>query len=204
MALSNYTNIAAGVESWLNRAGFSSIASNVEDFITLAQRRAQRDVRLPLQETQSTLSITNNRASIPSDMLDVKEMIGYDATTAWPVRRNTYAEVRRSRLSGAKGPQMFDTVAGNFEFDNTSPGVNIDLVYYKEIEFISSTVAENWFSKYAPELILYGALTEAALFTKDTEMEDKYNQRYELALKELKTQKQKAEWSGTALQVNRG
>ena len=198
MALSNYTDIAAKIEEWLNRLGMSSISTNAEDFIILAQRRIQRDVRVPPMEKLVTLTITSSQATIPSAMLDVKEMIAYNGTEAWDVYRSTYSHVRNMRLkTDLTGPEFFDTVAGNFEFGPApSSGVSVDLVYYQELDFITTSVDTNWFSKYSPELILYGALVEASVFLKDFEQEKVYNQKYEMALARLKDQKQKAEWAG--------
>ena len=201
MALSNYTNISSKLEEWLNREGMSSIATNAEDFITLAQRTITRDVRVPPMEVMTDLTVTSGRATIPPAMLDVKEVIAFDGCTAWPVYRDTFAGVKNHRLQNAAGPRVFDTVAGNFEFGpQPSSGVTVTLVYYQELNFISPTVPENWFSKYAPELILYAALAEAAVFIKDTELEAKYSEKYDKAREALRLQKDKAEHAGN-LQV---
>ena len=198
MALGTYTDIEAAVIVWLNRVGASDIAANTPDFIELSQRRLQREVRVPPMETLvEGLTITAGSASIPTDMLDVKEVIAYDGQSAWDVFRSTYTKVKAARLSGLCGPTNFDTVAGNFMFGpEPSAGVSVDLVYYKEIEFISALVSQNWFSQYAPETILYGALVEASVFMKDTEQEQKYEQKFKEAVQSLKDQKQKAEHAG--------
>jgi hypothetical protein len=203
LVLSNYTNISAAVNKWINRVGASSITDNTEDFIVLGQRKIQRDVRVPPMEVLlSGLTVTLGRASIPSSMLDVKEIVAYDGNGAWPVRRSTYADVINKRIQDGPGPQIFDTIAGVIEFGpSPSSGVSINLVYYQELEFISSSVEENWFSQYAPELVLYAAVYEAAVFMKDTEQEQKYAAMYKEAKELLKAQKDKAEWSGR-LQVS--
>lgn len=204
MALSNYTNIASSVENWLNRSGFTDVTAITEDFIIMAQRRIQRDVRIPTMEVFSSgITVTSGQSAIPTDMLDVKEMVATDGSTAWPVVRSKYSRVRNERLKAGAGPSFFDTVAGNFEFGpEPSSGVTVDLVYYRELESISTTVAQNWFSTYAPELILFGAMIEAAIFLKEKEMQVVYEEAYTEALKRLKDQKSKAEWSGTPLQVH--
>ncbi len=204
MALANYTDIAAKIEEWLNRVGHSDVTTNAEDFINLGQRRIQREVRVPPMEKLATLTITAGQATIPSAMLDVKEMIAYDGEGAWDVYRATYAQVRNKRLKTAlTGPEIFDTVAGNFEFGPApSSGVSVDIVYYQELDFISPTNPTNWFVTYAPELILYASLIEASVFIKDFEQEKTYQGKYNGALKRLKDQKQKAEWSGR-LKINK-
>lgn len=196
--LSTYTNISAAVANWLIRPGAAHIENNVEDFIILAQRRIQREVRVPPMEVLDTnITITNGQSVINSSMLDVKEVVATDGSVAWDVNRGSYTDVLHRRASGRPGPRVFDTVAGNFEFGpEPSSGVTVDVVYYQELEYISTTVDSNWFSQYAPESILYGALAEAASFTKDTEMMTIYEGKYKTAIDAIKTQKQKAEFSG--------
>ena len=203
MALSSYTTISEAVIDWLNREGATSVEANTENFIELAQRRIQRDVRVPPMEVLSEdISITGGSSAIPTAMLDIKEIIAYDGVSAWPVNRGTYAQVKNARLVGNSGPTYFDTVAGNIVFGPAPSGASVDLVYYQELEFISSGNEYNWFSRYAPELILFGALSEAATFIKDTEQEQKYEQKYQQALEMLKTQKSKAEYSGRLQVIN--
>jgi hypothetical protein len=203
MALSSYTTISEAVIDWLNREGATSVEANTENFIELAQRRIQRDVRVPPMEVLSeNISITDGSSAIPTAMLDIKEIIAYDGVSAWPVNRGTYAQVKNARLVGNNGPTYFDTVAGNIVFGPAPDGASVDLVYYQELEFISSGNEYNWFSRYAPELILFGALSEAATFIKDTEQEQKYEQKYQQALEMLKTQKSKAEYSGRLQVIN--
>jgi len=204
MALANYTDIVGKIGEWLNREGANDLATNTADFIDLAQRRIQREVRVPPMEALTTLTLVGGRAPIPSEMLDVKEMVAFDGSSAWDISRSTYSQVRNKRLkTGAKGPSLFDTVAGNFEFGpEPSAGVSVDLVYYQELDFITVNTGTNWFVTYAPELILYASLIEASVFIKDFEQEKTYQQKYNEALKRLMIQKQKAEWSGR-LHINR-
>ena len=204
MALASYTEISEAVIDWLNREGATSVETNTENFIELAQRRIQRDVRVPPMEVLTEdITITDGASAIPSAMLDIKEVIAYDSTSAWDVKRGTYSKVKSERLANTSGPLFFDTVAGNIVFGPIpSSGVSVDLVYYQELEFISPSTEHNWFSRYAPELILFGALSEAAIFIKDTEQEGKYEQKYQQALDMLKNQKLKAEYSGRLQVIN--
>lgn len=198
MALNNYTDIAEKLEEWLNRVGSSPVTTNAEDFIRLAQIRIQEQIRLSSMEKLVSLTITASQAAIPSDFLEVKEMVAFDGESAWDVYRATYTRVRNQRLrTDLTGPEFFDTVAGNFEFGPApSSGVSVDLVYYQEFTFISPTNPTNLVSDDNPELILYAALIEASVFLKDFEQEKVYKGKYNGSLKRLEDQKKKAEWSG--------
>jgi hypothetical protein len=199
MALSNYTSIADSAAKWLNREGFSDLTDLMEDFMYLGQRRIQREVRIPPMEAKLTdIAIVDGQYPIPTPMLDVKGVTAYNGSTAWRVARGDFSDIKKERLGTNTGPRYFDTIGGNFEFGGEpSSGVSVDIVYYQELEFISTSVAENWFSAYAPETILFGALVEASTFTKhDPEITALYESKYQSALALLETQKKKAEWSG--------
>ena len=106
MSLSNFTDISAKVEEWLNRVGSTPVITNAEDFIALAPRRIQREVRIPPMERLITLVITGSQAPIPSALLDVKEMVAFDGDSAWDVYRTTYTQVRNKRLkTDLTGPE---------------------------------------------------------------------------------------------------
>lgn len=203
MALSNFTNITSAVEDWLNRSGFTSVTDRVEDFVVLAQRRIQRNTRVPPMEVRVTLTVDSvGEATIPTDYLDTKYMVGSNSVAAWPIQRRSYFDVKHVRLRNDGDVAYFDTEAGKFLFGPV-PGSSqsVELVYYRELEFISSSVQTNWFSLYAPELILWGALVEASIFLKDFEMVGVYTQKFKEAEELLKEQKQLSESSSTPLHV---
>lgn len=176
MALSNYTDISGAVAKWLNREGFSDITSNVEDFITMAQRRIMRDVRIPAMEQVTTLTAASSVA-VPTDLLEVRDMVLKTSNYNVHLERTTWDHTSLYTTTGV--PTVFSRAGGNFYFGPIpDSGYDIDLFYYREIAFISSTNATNWFSRYAPELILTGAILEALIFLKDDARIPVYEQKF--------------------------
>ena len=199
MALSNFTNIKAAVENWLNREGFTDLTDSTEDFIILGQRRYMRTVRIPSMEKVTSQSVSAQTFAVPTDYLELKAafIIG-DRNTE--LGRSDFAEVRQQVTSGR--PDNIARAGVNFYLGPPpDTAYTIELVYYADIPFIDSTNAVNWFSTFAPELILYSALVEAYMFLKDVEKASFWEQKYKQAMIDLADQKNSAEHSGSGLQI---
>lgn len=204
MALSNYTEIADAIAAWLNREGFTSVTDRVADFITLSQQRIQRDVRVPAMESIRDLTVNEaGEASVPSGYLEAKYLIVTDGNYVYQLTRSTYPQVKLQQVSNVYNqPSVYD-VEGQTIYVGALPqaGHVFTLVYYKVIDFISPDNAENWFTEGAPELILYGALSEAALFMKDFELASVYEGKFQDAKEKLEMQAKKNLHSGSPLAV---
>lgn len=199
MALSNFTNIKSAIEDWLNRSGFTDVTDNTEDFMILAQRRYMRDVRIPSMEKIVTITTSNVNFAVPADYLELKSaMIIGDRNSL--LARADYTEIRQEVSTGR--PNNIARAGASF-FLGPPPDAeyDIELVYYADIPYIDSTNAVNWFSTFAPELILAASLVEAYLFLKDAEKVGTWEHKYNQAMKNLANQKHSAEHSGAGLRV---
>lgn len=203
MALSNYTEISDSVVEWLNRAGFSEITGRVEDFILLAHKRVIREVRAPWMEGDDTptVSDTTGEASLPSDYLDVKSLTYTDTSAT-----KTYGLVRAPRYvvehqQEETGPSKFYEVNGNTIYVGPKPDSadTFILYYYSDPGPISPSTATNVISDEAPELYLYGALIEAAIFMKDSETAGIYKQEFMEAKQRVEMYSARYENSGDVL-----
>lgn len=201
MALNNYQTLKNALAEWLNREGFTSIEARSQDFLDMAQRRVQREVRVPPMERQVELIPDDQgRAPVPTDYLEAKYVVAVSSTDAWYLQPATYPQVlqhrqRRQRLL------VFDVEAGYFHFGGQPRDEEIQLVYYREFEFVNETTQTNWFTMYAPELILYAAIVEAATYLKDFELASAYERRYNQAKSLLEEQKDRGEHAGGAMSV---
>ena len=69
MAISTYSELQEAVASWLNR---SDLTTTIPDFITLAESRLNRTLRLRVMETTTTLSLTasSRTVALPSAFIE--------------------------------------------------------------------------------------------------------------------------------------
>lgn len=200
MALSNYTEIKAGLLDWLNRTGFQAITDRADDFLAFGQRRIERTIRVREMETVDSIVTSSLTFTIPSDYLETKDMtiIGGNSNTI--VRRRDFSSVRSFTNPGR--PRYFADAGGNFYLGPPpNQEYTIEHVYYGKETPISSTVATNFFSLNAPELILFSSLVAAANFSKDEGRAKIWEKEYQTAAALLDRQEAASAHSGTDLSV---
>ena len=76
---------------------------------------------------------------------------------------------------------------------------NLQLTYYAEVPPLSSTVTENFLSRTAPDVYLYGALKHASIYLMEDERVVLFTQLFEKALEELRVQQQNASFGKGSL-----
>ena len=69
MALTNYTTIKAVIQDYLDR---SDLASQLTDFMTLAENRIYRDLRVSAMETALSATISSGTIAVPTGYLEMK------------------------------------------------------------------------------------------------------------------------------------
>ncbi len=201
MAMNTYTLLKAEVIDWLNRSGFSTLEGKVEDFIAMGQRRIHRTCDLNAMETvlaQFTQS-TSTKAT-PVGYLRTKAMTRQVGNANVEIQGSPYKKVAQAGRSGL--PMYYAVVGDNFHFGPAPSGdVEIDLVYYKALDILSPTVSTNWLSENVPELLLFSALLEAALWLKDDSRAQVWQGSYEQIKKELLESEDRQDKEAGSLQV---
>ena len=71
MALANYTDLLASIAGWLNRTDLTAV---IPDFVTLAEARIARDLRLRRQVTLASVIVSdeNVTAALPTGFLEIE------------------------------------------------------------------------------------------------------------------------------------
>ncbi len=201
MALNSYDDLVTKVADYLNRVGATAITDQVPDFIALAELSIYRRLRLPVQEVVALLPITTEgKVNIPVDFLEVRDISYIGARTEFLSRR-PYREVERlsdTNVHGASSPRMWARQGQSLlvaPVPDTSDS-NIRLIYYQSFDALGAANQTNFFTDNAPDVILFGALYEAAIFMKDAEMEARYQKRFEIAMTGLQDEADLLEWGG--------
>lgn len=170
MALNNYTNLKAAIASWLNR---EDLASQIPDFIALAEARFNRDLRLNAMLQRATISATSDNAVLPNDWLEhVSVTVVNDGTIYRPLTYVTNEEFNRLRHQNLTGSFRYYTI----QEDNiallpamSSGTVSLEMFYYGKIPALSDSNTTNWLLTRAPDLYLYGALVAAEMYLANDE-----------------------------------
>ena len=154
----NYTELQATIADWLHR---TDLTAQIPGFIALAEERINRALRVRQMETVlAATPVANNVITPAADIVDVKLL--------WPSGYPN-CEIKPQSLSIVLTGDMYST-ATLYAWQGTklrfNGSGNVEGVLYSKVPSIV-TADTTWVGDSYPSLYLYGALVQAALFTKD-------------------------------------
>jgi hypothetical protein len=168
MALDTYAALTTAVAEWMAR-GDTKFTGRVADFITLGEARIWRRVRLEAGKSQPTtvaIPAGLNYAALPSDFLGVAYVTGPNG----PIEFEALAQLQNDLAgAGSTGDDSKYSIDGNTFYYGTAPAAltNLTMVYYKRPVALASAAGDDlWLLQLAPDIYLYAALLEAAVYSK--------------------------------------
>lgn len=179
MALATYNDLLTQAANWLHR---SDLTSNIPDFVTLAESKINKALRVRQMETTTASTIASGVIAVPSNYIGLKDAYISSTSPYGPLTRKT-AEFIYDKYPyrvADKQPVYIGREGNNFIF-GPYPDSNytVTLVYYNRLAALSGTT-NTVYTSY-PGLWLFGTLAESAPFIKD----DKRVQIWQLKFKEL-------------------
>lgn len=202
MAIQTLSDLRTRVKDWANRTDISD--ELVDDFINVAQARANRILRLPVLEGLVTLTLdSEGNATLPRDYLEAKELRVSSGGMDVALERKDihFVEELKSRNDGL--PLYFGRKFNEFVFaPNPQNVTDISLYYYIVLDSLVGNDATNWFVTDAPEMLLYGALTELFLYVKNPTAAGQWEAKFRAAMEELQAMADGADWSGDTLSIS--
>lgn len=163
MPFSTYAELKTEFTNWL---GHSLFSSNYDDFVTLFEARAARDLHLRENTTTATITMSGGSGSLPSDFLSAKRV-------TWTGSTNNELEyvhptyLRSLYPTTDQGePDHYTIEGGNIivrPVDNTS----LSILYVQKTAAVSGTL--NWLFTKHPDTYLFGGLMMAELFGSNDE-----------------------------------
>lgn len=183
MALSNYAQLKAAVADWLER---SDLSERTGDFVTLAESRLNRLLRLRSLETDQTLTATpgSRTIALPSGFREPVAlwMEGEDGRQAM-----RFADPATLAVGNAVGrPRTWTVDGATVAFErpcDQAYGFTLRMVGRLAL---SDAQPSNAVLADYPDLYLFGALTEAAPYLRDAELLSLFAARFEAALGEAR------------------
>lgn len=142
------------------------------DFITMAQTRLERTLRVPGMEkanvTTGDPTVPTNAIVIPSDFLSLKHL--YSGCTLMENKDlGHFLRLNQSIGNAPVGdPKYYCRVGASYMVKPTVPaGQEVVMVYYAGQPTLVDDTDENFFTDVAPDLLIYGALSYAADYFVD-------------------------------------
>lgn len=198
MSISTFAELKTSVQSWLHRSDLTSVA---EDFIMMAEWKINRLLRISAMEADLNVTIASGVAACPADYVQLK-FAYVDGTPIGKLNRKTaewiYSNFTTRSANGK--PQTIARQGTNFIF-GPYPNSNYTIkgVYYKRLDPLTTSNPTNFYITDAPDLLLYGALMEAAPYMKGDSRIPVWQAKFAEALGQVQGETDREEVSGGPL-----
>lgn len=194
----DYAALKATLADWLDR---TDLADRIPDFISLAEAKLNRDLRIRAMEARSTAEVSGEYLALPPRFIAARRL----KVIADPPRTLQYMtpEVLDDTYRGRSGRvQAFTVHRDEIQFAPIpDAATTVEMVYYQRILPLGADNPANWFLEHAPDVLLYASLLEAEAFLMGDQRLTIWKGLYENAISDLIRQDKRDRHSGSALVV---
>jgi hypothetical protein len=199
MAFTTYTSFVTTVESYLARTDLTTV---IPDFIQMAQLRMSRDLRTEAMLKVATTTPTDSKVAFPSDFLELREMHFQGNPPIVLEFQSPDLFFRNGQTSLSGRAHYFTMLGTEFQFAPTQDtDYTIQILYYAQPTFISSTTSSNLFLAYYPDALLYATLAEAEPYLMNDPRVQTWSALYDRAIANIKTSDLGQTYAYTTLNV---
>ena len=201
MAISNYSELTTAVANWLDR---DDLTLRIPEFIALAEARFNRALRLRSMEAKYTANTvaTQRNLALPTGYIQMRnfQVNTTPLTTLSYVTPEIYDRLWGGSTSGT--PKFYTILADEISLGPIPASVQeVEMLFYKNFENLSSSVATNWLITNAPDVYLYGVMMQAEPFIMNDERVPMLKIALDESISSLQEQDNKDRHSGSALRV---
>jgi len=199
MALATYSDLKTSVANYLAR---SDLTSQIPDFISLAEIRLRRELRIRQMLTSTNLTTVGGTATVnlPSDFLELKNLY-IDGNPTYSMTYMTPSTLERDGYTYESGRPLYYTIlASTIKFGPTpDTAYTMPLLYFAAPAFLSDANTSNVFMANCPDLLLYASLAEAEPYLMNDARIALWSQLYDRGVKNLSESDDRAEYSASPL-----
>ena len=201
MAFTTYTDLKASVADYLAR---TDLTTQIPDFITLAEKRLKRDLRIRqmLKVVTATTTAADSTVGLPSDFLSMRDL----HVSTNPVSSIEYLSpsnfYRNARTTESGVPTKYTVLAAEFQFAPIPDSAyTLSMLYYAAPPELSSSVSSNVFLVTCPDLLLYGALGEAEPYLLNDSRIQTWAALYDRGITSLSSSDESGEFASSPLSI---
>jgi hypothetical protein len=199
MSFATYSDLQTSIANYLARSDLTSI---IPDFITLAENRLRRELRIRQMLKSVTTSTVSGDATVelPSDFLEIRDFV----VMTNPIQPLSYSSPSSLsndlRTSEVGVPLSYTILASEFQLAPAPDGVyTLKMLYFAAPPYLSSGNASNVFLNVAPDGLLYGALVEAEPYLMNDARINTWGSMYDRAIGSLTKSDEEGQYSGVPL-----
>jgi hypothetical protein len=201
MSLSTYSDLQTSIANYLAR---SDLTSQIPDFITFAENRLRRELRIRQMLKSVTTSTAANDATVelPSDFLEIRDFV----VMTNPITPLSYSSPSTlsndPRTSEVGVPKAYTILANDFQLSPIPDAVyTVKLLYFAAPTYLSSSNTSNVFLTTAPDALLYASLIEAEPYLMNDARINTWGTMYDRAIASLTRSDENAQYSGVPLSI---
>jgi len=189
MSITNYTELKTAVADFLHR---DNLTTQVVDFITIAEKRINRKMRLLNQEFESEVNFDPVNAvrtlAIPTGFLEMLNVHAKKTTETFdkylPVTYISPQLIYTQYSEKTSRPNWYTVRQTNVEFEQLPDVIyTIKFNYLKKWDIATDTT--NWLLTEYPDIYLYGALLTSAPYIRDKSILATWKGLFDEAMNEL-------------------
>ena len=201
MSFSTYSDLQTSIANYLAR---SDLTSQIPDFITFAENRLRRELRVRQMLRSVTTSTVAGDATVevPSDFLEIRDFV----VMTNPITPMSYSSPSTlsndPRTSEVGVPRSYTILASEFQLAPAPDAVyTLKLLYYSAPAYLSSSNTSNTFLTTAPDALLYASLIEAEPYLMNDARINTWGTMYDRAIASLTKSDESTQYSGVPLSI---
>jgi hypothetical protein len=199
MSLSTYSDLQTSIANYLAR---SDLTSQIPDFITFAENRLRRELRIRQMLKSVTTSSVSGDATVevPSDFLEIRDFVVM-TNPITPLSYSSPSSLSNDpRTSQVGVPKVYTILASEFQLTPIPDAVyTLKLLYYSAPAYLSSSNTSNVFLITAPDALLYASLIEAEPYLMNDARINTWGTMYDRAISSLTRSDESTQYSGVPL-----
>lgn len=201
MSLDTYTNLKLSVAAWSKRTGDTSFATQIDEFIDLAEAELFEKLRVNAMEYRdSAFAISAEYTALPTGFLGFKSI----KNTAAPFNQIEMAP--SGFLDDVYGDSPSDipfygTIEGNQLRVLPLQAGTYDVVYYKKFDQLSGSVASNTVLANYPKIYLSGCMYFAQPYLLNDARSTMWGEMFYNGIKDANGSENVTRWSGRSPQM---
>jgi hypothetical protein len=199
MSLSTYSDLQTSVANYLAR---SDLTSQIPDFITFAENRLRRELRIrQMLKSVTTATVANDSTvELPSDFLQVRDFVVV-TNPLTPLSYSSPSSLSNDpRASEVGVPKSYTILANDFQMSPVPDAVyTVKLLYFAAPAYLSSSNTTNVFLTTAPDALLYASLIEAEPYLMNDARINTWGTMYDRAIASLAKSDEEGQYSGVPL-----
>ena len=201
MSIATFQELQDAVSNWLDR---SDLSERIPEFITLAEARINRNLRVRAMENRFTANTVSGQRvyALPTDYVQMRSLrLNQDPIVSLQYLSPTNMDsVWAGSASGT--PTAYTIVANEIRLGPSPDSViSMEINYYRKVSPLSGTNTTEVLLTENPDLYLYGALMQAEPFIMNDERIALWGSLFDKTIQELESQDARDRASGSTLTI---